>query len=62
MDDRNTVRITGSKNPVSISCASFAPECLKSAFYFAANKNQVSISVVYVFSIHNLLMPKILDC
>ena len=57
IDDRDTVRITGSKRPVSVLCASLVPELLKNAFLFAVNKNQVSISMIQVFSIQDLFMP-----
>ena len=46
IDDRDTVKITGSKRPVSALCASLVPELLKNAFLFAVNKNQVSKSMV----------------
>ena len=58
IDDWVTVKITGSKRPVWALCASLVPELLKNAFLFAVNKNQVSISMVEVFSIQDLYMPK----
>ena len=55
IDDRDTVKITGSKRPVP---KRLVQESLKNAFLFAVNKNQASISMVYVFSIQDLFMPK----
>ena len=46
VDDRDTVKITGSKRPALALCASIVPELLKNEFLFAVNKNQVSILMV----------------
>ena len=46
------------KRPVLALCASLVPELLKNAFLFVMNKNQVPISMVQVFSIQDLFMPK----